>query len=579
LLCYSPHNPLRSLFPDYDLEITSRSFEAALEDMKNPKPQLANTNRSKTNARIEALAAKVLDRYSLATSEKLSASPMRWLIAPALVAITVLIRLAWSHWIIETPFILMVIPVFLTSMALGFGQGIYATIVTTIATDYFNMLPRYTFKFGTPDDRARLGLFVLECILINFFAAAYRQSHRRLQSGVAGVERASQAKTDYLTNISHEIRTPLGAIVGFADLLNSPTLTEEERRHYAEIILRNGHQLGELLNAVLDLSKIEAGKLQIEKAPVSIRDIVAEVSNLMRIRAEAKGLQLRVHMPGPEIPAKICSDPLRLRQILLNLIGNAIKFTPSGSVSLSCEVLDHHPNGEITIGIRISDTGIGIASDKQSRIFNPFEQAESSTSRQFGGTGLGLPLSKKLAQALGGDLTLVKSAPGEGTTLLATFRGKPLQAVAKEQTPTTEKASASTSSPEPGRDLEGLKILLAEDSPDNQLLIKRYLGAAGAQIKAVENGALAVTEALSTDYDLVLMDIQMPSVDGYTATRKLRAEHFRKPIVALTAHAFSGERERCMQAGCSDYLTKPVDRRRLIEVIKSLSPRAQGAGS
>jgi signal transduction histidine kinase/CheY-like chemotaxis protein/HPt (histidine-containing phosphotransfer) domain-containing protein len=380
---------------------------------------------------------------------------------------------------------------------------------------------------------------------------------------------ANRAKSAFLANMSHEIRTPMTAILGFGDLLLDPSLPERDRAEHVRIIQRNGKHLLGLIDDVLDLSKIEADRLTLERVPTSPIRIIADVVSLFRVLALAKGICVRV-VYETAVPATIQSDPTRLRQIVLNLVSNALKFTSWGGVTLTvrCEDAD---GAEPKLMIAISDTGLGIPPDKLQAIFEPFSQADISTTRKYGGTGLGLTISTKLAKALGGYLG-VESRLGVGSTFTLTVPCGSLAGVAMLQDE-QEGGSMDTS---PGRKivapLSG-HVLLAEDGPDNQTLISAYLKRAGAAVTVAENGRIAVGLALEArvagnPFDLVLMDMQMPVLDGYGATRELRAAGYSLPIVALTAHAMTHDKEKCIEAGCTDYLTKPIDRDELAATLK-----------
>ncbi|MBP7933029.1 MAG: response regulator [Phycisphaerae bacterium] len=386
-------------------------------------------------------------------------------------------------------------------------------------------------------------------------------------------EAASRAKSEFLANMSHEIRTPMTAILGFAENLLLPDLPPQEARSAAETIRRNGEHLLAIINDILDLSKIEAGKLEIERIACSPRQILSEVATLFRGAAEAKQLNLKIESLGP-IPDKIRCDPTRLRQILQNMVGNAVKFTASGSVGVLVS------EGETAAGARflqfdVIDTGVGMTEEQSRRLFEPFMQADSSTTRQFGGTGLGLTLTRHLAELLGGTAELVRSAPGQGSH----FRFTVAAVTADEET-----AAAGTVTWPEGCLTEPLpadsprieaRVLLAEDGPDNQRLISFMLHRMGVEVTVANDGRKAVNEVLASmemgqPYDAVLMDVQMPTCDGYEATRLLRAAGYEKPIIALTAQAMAGDRQKCIAAGCDDYISKPIHRVRLSEVLQHL---------
>ena len=392
-------------------------------------------------------------------------------------------------------------------------------------------------------------------------------------------ESASVAKSQFLANMSHEIRTPLTAILGFAENLLDQSASELERRDAVKTILRNGEHLLGILNDILDLSKIEAGKLSVERIEVAPTRLAADVIAIMRVRAEAKGLSLALRYTSP-IPEKILTDPTRLRQILINLLGNAIKFTERGGVEL-CVRLE--PNGgEPQMRFDVIDSGIGMTDAQVQRLFEPFSQADGSTTRRFGGTGLGLAISRQLARFLSGDVT-VESEPGRGSTFSVTVATGPLEGIPLIENPS--EAQQSTGQYEPV-DLSAVRlrarILLVEDSPDSQLLISSFLRKLGADVDTANNGTSGVEKALAarrsqSPFDLVLMDIQMSGLDGYAATRRLRQEGFRQPVIALTANAMSGDREECLAAGCDDYAVKPINRAELVGQIQALLARTKPA--
>jgi len=380
---------------------------------------------------------------------------------------------------------------------------------------------------------------------------------------------ANRAKSDFLANMSHEIRTPMTAIMGFGDLLLDEYLSPKERREHAEIIRRNGKHLLGLIDDILDLSKIEAGKMTFERAPCSPRRIVADVVSLLRVPALAKGLSLHVEY-GTALPALIHSDPTRIRQILMNLVANAVKFTSRGAVVVTVCCPD--PLGASpSLSFVVEDSGPGIPPDNLEQVFDPFEQADATTTRKFGGTGLGLAISLRLARALGGSLTL-SSTLGVGSKFTLTVATGSLAGVEMQHDETEVGASDPAPAGNGSRGLRG-RVLLAEDGEDNQALLAMYLRRAGASVTFADNGRVAVEKALAAReaglaFDLVLMDMQMPELDGYRATRQLRAASYELPIVALTAHAMAGDRDACLAAGCDDYLTKPIVRTEFSVVLE-----------
>jgi signal transduction histidine kinase/CheY-like chemotaxis protein len=525
----------------------------------------------RSSTRFERFSDRFVEFFLVPIAAKLKcAHPLvAVLVTTVLIEVFVGIRALLDPYIgTYAPLFILTLPVLISALFLGVYHGFFATMLAMASGLFFLIEPRFTFQTKDPNEVPRIAIFVVLSVIFSIVAGAFHETSRRVRAERNHATDASRAKSEFLSNMSHEIRTPLAAIVGFADLLDQEKLSEEDRKRFSRIILRNGYHLNELLNSVLDIAKIESGHLQVESVPVSVSELCAEITSLMRLRASEKGVRLSVERMDPAL-SKIFSDPLRLRQIIQNLIGNAVKFTQKGEVAISTHVIAQLPDGEKVIGIQVRDTGIGIPIDKREAIFEPFAQADSSTTRQYGGTGLGLPLARKLAQALGGDLVLLDSEPGRGSTFLATFKARP---DLETQPAVQEKALAQKNGGLRGRHLNGVRILLAEDSPDNQLLIKRYLGAEGAKVESVDDGLRAVQTALSKDFDLVLMDIQMPELDGYDATRKLRNENYKKPIVALTAHALADERAKCISAGCTEYLTKPVDKMHLVSLIRSLVP-------
>lgn len=381
-------------------------------------------------------------------------------------------------------------------------------------------------------------------------------------------ENANRLKSTFLANMSHEIRTPLGALMGFAELLTAKDITDEMRASYAETIIRNGRNLVQLINEILDLSKVEAGHLEVDIVSFCGRELMKDVMSLLGPVAQKKGLTLK-WSGDQNLPDKVASDPLRLRQILTNVIGNAIKFTPTGEVTVH---VDYHPRlhgepAEIVFVVR--DTGIGMSSDKIARLFQPFTQADASIARKFGGTGLGLALSKKLASLLGGDVTLVRSEPGKGSSFRITVADVPVAKGAEVKTSKDESVSDALPAPDA---LAGCRILVVDDSEDNRILVQMFLKGVGAKVEFAENGREGMDKAMAGEFDAVLMDIQMPVVDGLEATKQLRKQGYRKPIIAFTANAMREERERCREAGCEDYLSKPIDRNVLIRTLRARIP-------
>ncbi|MBX3021327.1 MAG: response regulator [Bdellovibrionales bacterium] len=379
-------------------------------------------------------------------------------------------------------------------------------------------------------------------------------------------ESANHAKTQFLANMSHEIRTPLNAIMGFTELLLDPHISDEEKNKSVSIVRRNGHALMKIVDEILDISKVEAGGLELEEVELPLFDMLNEVKTLMNVQAAKKNVTLAFEI-GSRVPTLVKTDSTRVRQILLNLIGNAIKFTREGRVALITS-FSSRVDEVSHLHFLIQDSGVGIDRIAAERIFQPFSQADTSTTRLFGGTGLGLALARKLARALGGDVRLLNSSPGQGSTFEVTIAVEvPPHTEWIEHSQPEQPTPQQVTDPNRAESLKGKRILLVEDAEDNQFLIKQFLSRTGAILDTASNGREGISKALANDYEVVLMEIQMPLVDGYQATTELRQKGYDKPIIALTAHALNEERERCMQTGCSGHLTKPISRRQLIDSL------------
>ena len=381
-------------------------------------------------------------------------------------------------------------------------------------------------------------------------------------------ETANQAKSVFLANMSHEIRTPMTAILGFTEILKRGyDRDKKDSLRYLDTIHSSGHNLLELINDILDLSKVESGRLEIEKVRTEPHLIINDVLQVLNIKAKEKGLALRFEARGT-LPQQITTDPSRLRQIILNLVGNAIKFTEEGEVRVGCR-LDSSA-GDPRLVIEVVDTGVGIAPEKIDAIFDPFTQADASVTRHFGGTGLGLSISRKFARALGGDIT-VKSIPGQGSIFRVTLATGDLQGVPLLTPDQVDAASrASRQEDSCGWQFPKAAVLVVDDGAENRELIRLFLEQAGAVVAEAENGQAGVEKALAKDFDVILMDVNMPVLDGFSATRELRERGLETPIIALTANAMKGFEQECLKAGFSGYFSKPIDIGRFMKVMAGL---------
>ncbi len=469
----------------------------------------------------------------------------------------------------------------LAQAVLGLSESVLEGILSRIEPEITKAATRFDLDVGRPVtseellSRANERLTARSLQIGHSLATAEQRlekadrAARELRVARFSAEAANRAKSAFLAHISHEIRTPMTAILGYVELLDDPDKTPEERAASVQIIRQNGEHLLRIVNDILDLSKLEAGRLGVERIPFSPWQVVWEVNSLMRARAMEKGLGFEVECRGP-LPERVTNDPTRLRQILVNLLGNAIKFTDHGRVGLIVQLQDLPEASNPRVRFEVFDTGVGIPPEQQARLFEPFTQAEPSTSRRFGGTGLGLAICKRLAGLLGGEIS-ARSTPGEGSAFAVTIETGPLTGVPMIENPleALEQPEPSPSTPTP--QLEG-RVLVAEDGVDCQRLIELLLRKSGLEVDVADNGRIALQKALEArdaenPYDVILMDVDMPEMDGLSATSQLRQSGYERPVIALTAYAMESDRERCLRAGFDDFATKPINHARLLDLM------------
>ncbi len=421
---------------------------------------------------------------------------------------------------------------------------------------------RKCYPVGTDDELEELALAFDQ--RSEELVAARRDMEKRVEERTldlaeakAAAENATRAKSEFLANMSHEIRTPMNVIIGMSRLIRKTELTPPQRE-YMDMVHDSSEVLLSLIEDILDFSKIEAGKIELESADFDLKELTAKTTDMLKLKASEKGLLLECRIPE-NVPRFVKGDSARLRQVILNLVNNAVKFTESGEITLEI-FTENETDHQTTLGFSVADTGIGIPRDRLDRLFKPFSQVDASTTRQYGGTGLGLVISSKIVELMGGRMW-AESEPGNGATFYFTVCFEKSEGVPEPVFGYRDTASL------PAHGIAGIRVLMAEDNLFNQKLAKILLEESGCELDIVSNGKEAVEAVRKGRYDLVLMDVQMPVMDGLEATETLRKEQVQIPIVALTANATAEDRAMCLGAGMNDYITKPIDQKKLRKAI------------
>jgi two-component system, sensor histidine kinase len=484
--------------------------------------------------------------------------------------------------------ILFMLPIILSSLAGGLWPGLATTAICALGVAYFAIPPVGSFTVAAGHDLAQWGMLVLNGVLVSALSEVLHFSLRQVlrdrarleellaEQGLArdAAEAANRAKGEFLANMSHELRTPLNGVLGMLQILTGEALSQEQR-DLVNTALESGRSLLGVISDILSFAQLDAGKVRIHPEPMGLREVLASVLRAFRYQAEEKGLELHC-VVGEETPDEVLGDAGRLRQILFNLLGNALKFTERGRVELNVSALPLSPGPEgPLLYLGVADTGIGIPDAKLDAVFEPFTQADGSLTRRRQGAGIGLGIVRHLVQLMGGTIAL-ESEEGVGTTVHFSLRfGTPPAGARRPE--------AEAPGPDPGRGLAGLRVLLTEDDRVNQLAMAHFLARLGCRTTTAGNGLEALALLGREDFDCVLMDIQMPEMDGMQAARAIRnlaelGEKSGVPILAVTAHAMPGDRERFLAAGMDGYLTKPVElealRQALLGVLGSRPARS-----
>lgn len=469
-----------------------------------------------------------------------------------------------------SPFLFFFAAVSVATWLGGLGPGVAATALSAAAIDYSLMPPIGTLSGKTMSELVPLLIFIGSGLLITWLFHLVQDTNRRLTHSLdtteAALERAEESNTlkrNFIANMSHEIRAPLSAVLGYSDLLAGGDLSNSERSTYLERLKLNAASLTHLVTDLLDVTEIDSAYFVANRKWIALPSFVQEAYAAFEPMAQEKGLKFQIQLRG-SIPTYVETDPDQLMQILRQVVGNAIRYSDEGLVKLTVSA-SKTSTGRREVGFIVNDQGGGIASDVRNKLFKPFPKGAEPRSKNHSGTGLGLTVARKLARGLGGDVKVAKS-DRKGTTVLITLDGGPVNEVNEffERLADTPKTELSADDPHA---LEGTRVLVVDDSSDSALLVRRMLETVGARVDTANRGLEGVDKALRDTPDLVLMDIQMPEVDGNEATRRLRASGFKRPIIALSAHVMKEDKEEASRSGINEYLMKPVSRRALLEVI------------